>query len=77
MDFKKTQYCSNNETILHCPVCGFDYVHLVSTETRQDERLSIVLNFECESGHKFSSYLNNHKGYMMSNISVEHEEVDS
>ena len=71
MDFKKTTYCADGETILHCPVCQFEYVHLVSFATTQDDRLNITLNFECEEGHKFSAYLHNHKGYQISTVDIE------
>lgn len=71
MNFIKTEYCSEGETILHCPVCQFEYVHLVSFSTSSDERLHITLKFECENGHNFTSYLHNHKSYMISSITIE------
>lgn len=68
MNFIKTDYCSEGETILYCPVCKNEYIHLVSFSLEEDERLNISLEFECEERYNFSSYLHNHKGYMISAI---------
>ncbi|OQP43437.1 hypothetical protein A4H97_33945 [Niastella yeongjuensis] len=72
MNFRKTQWCDENQTILHCPVCQFEYVHLMKiTPVQSEDRLGVVLEFECEEGHQFSSLLHNHKGYMVSEITNE------
>jgi hypothetical protein len=76
MNFIKNNFTDENEMILACPVCGFEYTHLLKvSEYRSDknseERLGVALSFECENGHVFEYMLDNHKGYTVSTFSVE------
>ena len=74
--FKKTSYTtSEGETLLHCPRCEFDYVHLLEAyQTSTEHRPAAFLKFECENGHTFSVHLHNHKGYMLSDLEIENIE---
>lgn len=69
MNFKRTDYSGDDERQLHCPICDFEYTHLENVVTEKDKegRLATTLYFSCESGHKFSYYIHNHKGYTMVN----------
>ena len=69
MNFKKTDWCNGNETILHCPVCNTEHTHLIDVVAGEDPkegRMNVTLTFRCEEGHQFEYNLNNHKGYTVS-----------
>lgn len=65
MKLIKNEWCVDNELVLVCPVCGFEYTHLMKVvETKSDEgRMGVELQFECEEGHQFYADFRNHKGY--------------
>lgn len=68
MILKKTDYVNDsNELHLHCPICDFEYTHLMDVQTFKDteDRLAVTLYFECEEGHKFEHHIHNHKGYTL------------
>lgn len=55
----------SNETQLHCPLCEFEYTHLIHVETSSglEGRLNTTLTFVCESGHEFKHDFSNHEGH--------------
>ena len=68
MDLRKSTYVKNsNDLHLHCPVCGYEYTHLVKIDTVKDneERLHATLHFTCENGCKFTHEVENRKGYTL------------
>ena len=63
MESENTLVKVQNETILHCPVCNHDFVHLIKAVVMNDDKkLKTILSFECENLHHFSLVLYNHKG---------------
>jgi hypothetical protein len=71
MNFSKNEWTDQNQQVLLCPICQFEYTHLVGIETSQSSEPGVKLNFECEEGHKFSYRLYNHKGYEISELTKE------
>jgi hypothetical protein len=65
MQFIKNGLCDEDESVLICPVCGFEYTHLSAViQTSSDEgRPGVELQFDCEGGHSFYIDLRNYKGY--------------
>lgn len=54
----------SNEAHMLCPNCNFEYTHLIKiTPTKIDERLAVVLEFQCENDCMFSYTVYNHEGY--------------
>lgn len=79
MNFKQTEYTRNTdgESHLLCPICSFEYVHLLGvTQSTHEGRMAATLDFECEEGHKFSYRIHNHKGYTLSTLHKEEENVN-
>ena len=71
MNFIKTTYCTEGETILLCPVCNMEYTHLAGVVQGSDQRegrMNVSLTFTCEDGHQFEYCLNNQKGYTVSTV---------
>ena len=80
MEFIKNSWTSGDEKILICPICQIEYTHLTEvaeyhSDKKSEERLGVILSFECENGHAFNYKLHNHKGYTVSSYTVEKEEV--
>ncbi|HUH73908.1 MAG TPA: hypothetical protein VLZ75_05820 [Chitinophagales bacterium] len=68
MNLKETEYVKGtNELQLHCPICNFEYTHLkeVKTNLNKENRLEVILSFECEEQHVFEHRIHNHKGYTL------------
>ncbi len=51
-----------NDLLIHCPICGNPHVYLLSTVVARLESEGVTLNFECASGHEFSSKISNDDG---------------
>jgi hypothetical protein len=52
---------------VHCPICGFEYVHTGRPETISPEDSGtrsggLRLRFSCENGHEFAIDFGEHKG---------------
>ena len=63
---ENTKEYTGKEQILHCPFCTGEYTHLVNVETYNavagEDRLSVILTFECEDGHRFKIDFHQHEG---------------
>lgn len=59
------RFDQSKEVKLHCAMCGFQNTHLENIQPHwkgKDNRLSVYLNFSCESGCDFTLEFLQHKG---------------
>lgn len=61
----------DQQHVLECPVCKNNYVQFVGFKSVQSKKICITLDFECENGHNFSSFLHNSQGFTVSEISTD------
>ena len=53
---------------IDCPLCGFEYVHIMGVKPLSDERYAIEIICMCEGCGDYAISLTNDEGYTMGHV---------